>query len=306
MPLERFELWDFGCAFSYFLTCSFSIKDGHLFTFLLIFPPFQTPNSSVLCHLWKSLNLCLNLYLMCSSSTASLSEFIQRDQEEDAFDTSAVPGGCSRSLAESYERGYFRSDMDLYVSLWHGLQSPSLRRVWISAIDAWIILLFITCFQARELATATRRLTLPTCMEIGLISVPYEARTSLKQHKSNPKSATFSRLGGVFELCCSIRQSPCQKSLQQLTCPSELQPDSWGSFRLSLCWVLTQEQWNCADWWEWMCCPTCWYPYFCSLLENLSSSLWSPKVLSMGCRGVLGLQSKFPCAWLMLYPFGLS
>lgn len=194
---------------------------------------------------------------MCSSSTASLSEFIQRDQEEDAFDTSAVPGGCSRSLAESYERGYFRSDMDLYVSLWHGLQSPSLRRVWISAIDAWIILLFITCFQARELATATRRLTLPTCMEIGLISVPYEARTSLKQHKSNPNSATFSRLGGVFELCCSVRQSLCQKSLHQLTCPSELQPGSWGSSRLSLCWVLTEEQWNCATWWEWMCCPTC-------------------------------------------------
>lgn len=243
---------------------------------------------------------------MCSSSTASLSEFIQRDQEEDAFDTSAVPGGCSRSLAESYERGYFRSDMDLYVSLWHGLQSPSLRRVWISAIDAWIILLFITCFQARELATATRRLTLPTCMEIGLISVPYEARTSLKQHKSNPNSATFSRLGGVFELCCSVRQSLCQKSLHQLTCPSELQPGSWGepsSFPLlspytgavKLCYLVRMNV-----------LPYLWYPYFCSLLENLSSSLWSPNVPSMGYRGVLGLQSKFPCAWMMLYPFGLS
>lgn len=35
---------------------------------------------------------------------ASLSKFIQMDKEEDAFDISAVPGGCSRSLAKSYKR----------------------------------------------------------------------------------------------------------------------------------------------------------------------------------------------------------
>lgn len=192
--------WFWMCFFIFFLTCSFSIKEGHLFTSLQIFPPFQTPYSSVLCHLWKSLNLCLNLYLMCSSSTASLSEFNQRDQEEDAFDTSAVPGGCSCSLAESYERGYFRSDMDLYVSLWHGLQSSSLRRVWISAVDAWIILLFITCFQAREPATATRRLTLPACTEVGFVLVPYKARTSLKQHKTT-QALPLSQGQVVFSSC---------------------------------------------------------------------------------------------------------
>jgi len=125
------RVWTFGfrmCFFDIFLTCSFSIKGGHLFTFLLIFPPIQTLYSSVLSHLWKSLNLCLNLFLLCSSSTASLSGFIQMDQEEDAFDTS-VPGGCRSSLDESYERGYFGSSMDLYVLLWLGLQSLCLWNV---------------------------------------------------------------------------------------------------------------------------------------------------------------------------------
>jgi len=93
-----------GKARAFGFRCAFFIKGGHLFTFLLIFPPFHSPYSSVLSDLWKSLNLCLKLYLICSSSTVSLSEFIQMDKEEDAFDISAVPGRCSRSLAKSYKR----------------------------------------------------------------------------------------------------------------------------------------------------------------------------------------------------------
>lgn len=102
------KAWAFGLRMCFFHTFFFNlfiffIKGGHLFTFLLIFPPFHSPYSSVLSNLWKSLNLCLKLYLICSGSTASLSKFIQMDKEEDAFDISAVPGGCGRSLANSYK-----------------------------------------------------------------------------------------------------------------------------------------------------------------------------------------------------------
>lgn len=154
----------FRMSFSYvFLTCSFFHQRRSPLHLSFNLSSLSFSLSSVLSNLWKSLNLCLKLYLICSSSTASLSEFIQMDKEEDAFDISAVPGGCSRSLAKSYKREVI------------------LGRVWISMHRFGLVYshcVFETClnicywcmnntaiynsfFWAGKLSSATRRGRLP-------------------------------------------------------------------------------------------------------------------------------------------------
>lgn len=152
---------------------------------------------------------------------------------------------------------------------------PSLRRVWISAIDAWIILLFITWFWARKLAGATRRGSLPACLEIAFALIPYKARINLK------KSPSFTIFQGeeVFLMCYWAKQSLPRRAW------ASLKPGSWGSSCLSL-WVLKPSlmiNMNLCFLVK-MCCPTTLYRYFCNLLESCSSCPWSPNVWSTQCR----------------------
>lgn len=231
IPLERLELLGFGCAFLIFFfflkPVHFFIKEGHLFTFLLIFLPFHSPYSSAFSSLWESLNLCLKLYLICSSSTASLSKFIQMYKEEDAFDIFAVPGGCSCSLAKSYKKEVILGMVWICMYCFGLVYSHSVFETCLS-ICCWcmnntaIYNLFSGkktghCHQEKQSACLHK-----TCIQFSSLQ---------DQDKSEkyPSSTTFSRWGGVSELCYLARQSPLKNSLCQL-----IHPGSWGSSCLSL------------------------------------------------------------------------
>lgn len=217
------KAWAFGLRMCFFHTFFFNlfiffIKGGHLFTFLLIFPPFHSPYSSVLSNLWKSLNLCLKLYLICSSSTASLSKFIQMDKEEDAFDISAVPGGCGRSLANSYKREVILGTV--WICMYHfGLvYSHSVFETCLN-ICYWCMnnTAIYNLFSGKKTGHCHQERQ-PACLRGNCLC--FGSLQGRNKSQKGPSSSTFSRWGDVLELCSSARQSPLQKSLFQRHDPS--------------------------------------------------------------------------------------
>lgn len=277
IPLERLELLGFGCPFlMFFLTCSFFHQRRSPLHLSFNLSSLSFSLSSVLSNLWKSLNLCLKLYLICSSSTASLSEFIQMDKEEDAFDISAVPGGCSRSLAKSYKREVI------------------LGRVWISMHRFGLVYshcVFETCLNICYWCMNNTAIynsffgqencPVPPGKAVCLHGscIHFGSLQGQNKSKKSPSSITFSRWGGVFELCYLARQSPLQNSLCQLTRPGKPEARLLGElspFPLPSPSVASSNK--CEVLLSVKTCHPAWYPYFCYLLEKLSPSPWSPNV----------------------------
>lgn len=259
----------------------FFIKGGHLFTFLLIFPPFHSPYSSVLSNLWKSLNLCLKLYLICSSSTASLCKFIQMDKEEDAFDISAVPGGCGRSLANSYKREVILGTVWICMYRFGLVYSRSVFETCLN-ICYWCMnnTAIYNLFSGKETGHCHQERQ-PACLRGSCLC--FGSLQGQNKSKKSPSSTTFSRWRDVFELLLGQAEPSPEELVPNPT------PGSWGSSRLSLralkqspvmnvqlCYVVKR------------CQPTTWYPYFSNLLENWSSSPWSTNFWSSQGRQVAG------------------
>lgn len=126
-----------------------------------------------------------------------------------------------RLVQELQTRGYFRKALDLCVSLlpWFAV-TLSLRHVGVSAVGAWMMLLFITCLEVREASPGPgHQERQSACMEIAFVSVPCYKQSKLQQS---------SRWGGVCELLLA-RLSPHRAACAQVS----PRPGSWGSSCLS-------------------------------------------------------------------------
>lgn len=200
------------------------------------------------------------------------------DKEEDAFDISAVPGGCSRSLAKSYKREVILGRVWISVHRFGLVYSHCVFETCLNICywcmnntaiyNSFLGKKTVQCHQERPSA----------CMEAAFIFVPYKARINLKKVQA---PSLFQ--GEVVFLSCVSWPG---RVLSRIACASwpvqaSPKPGSWGSSRLSLCQVLQSPLVINVR----LCCLVkrchpAWYPYFSYLLEKLSPSPWSPHVWS--------------------------